>query len=50
MVETPIVPSSIHFSNGSGPINTDLQGLNSLQIMDAIIDYAGTIGFAGHPG
>ena len=44
MVETPIVPSSVHFSNGSGPINTDLQGLNSLQIMDAIIDYAGTIG------
>ena len=44
MVETPVVPSSVHFSNGSGPINTDLQGLNSLQIMDAIIDYAGTIG------
>ena len=25
-------------------INADLQGLNSLQIMDAIVDYAGTIG------
>jgi len=44
MVETPIVPSYISFSNASGPINTDLQGLNSLEIMDAIIDYAGTIG------
>jgi endoglucanase len=44
MVETPIVPSYVSFGNASGPINTDLQGLNSLQIMDAIIDYAGTIG------
>jgi len=44
MVETPIVPSYVSFSNASGPINTDLQGLNSLQIMDAIIDYAQTIG------
>jgi endoglucanase len=44
MVETPIVPSYVTFSNASGPVNTDLQGLNSLQIMDAIIDYAGTIG------
>ncbi|HTZ59776.1 MAG TPA: cellulase family glycosylhydrolase [Acidobacteriaceae bacterium] len=44
MVETPIVPSDISYSNSSGPINTDLQGLNSLQIMDAVIDYAGSIG------
>jgi endoglucanase len=44
MVETPIVPSLIDYTATSGPINTDLQGLNSLQIMDAIIDYAGTIG------
>jgi endoglucanase len=44
MVETPIVPSYVSFSNAGGPINTDLQGLNSLQIMDAIIDYAQTIG------
>ncbi len=44
MVEAPIVPPNINYSNGSGPINTDLNGLNSLQIMDAIIDYAGTIG------
>ena len=30
MVETPIVPSYINFSNAIGPINTDLKGLNSL--------------------
>ena len=44
MVEAPIIPSSIHYSNAGGAINTDLQGLNSLQIMDAIIAYAGQIG------
>jgi endoglucanase len=44
MVETPVVPSFISYTGPSGPINSDLQGLNSLQIMDAIIDYAGTIG------
>ncbi|HEY4051931.1 MAG TPA: cellulase family glycosylhydrolase, partial [Acidobacteriaceae bacterium] len=44
MVETPIVPSNIGYTGASGPINSDLQGLNSLQIMDAIIQYAGTIG------
>ena len=44
MVETPVVPSGISFANGSGPINTDLQGLNSLQVMDKIISAAGSIG------
>ncbi len=44
MVETPIVPSNISYSNGSGPINTDLRGLNSLQILDKIVAYAGQIG------
>jgi endoglucanase len=46
MVEYPIVPSSayIAFSNASGPINTDLQGLNSLEILDQIVAYAGQIG------
>ncbi len=44
MVESPIVPTNIHFSNASGPINSDLKGLDSLQIMDAIIAYAGQIG------
>jgi endoglucanase len=32
MVESPIIPSDISYSN-SGPINTDLQNLNSLQIL-----------------
>ena len=44
MVETPIVPSNISYHNASGPINTDLQGLNALQILDKIIAYAGQIG------
>ena len=44
MVETPIVPTAIQYSGVSGPINTDLKGLNSLQVMDAIVAYAGQIG------
>lgn len=44
MVETPVVPQNISFFNNSGPINTDLQGLNSLQILDKIISYAGQDG------
>lgn len=44
MVETPIIPSNISYTNSSGPINTALEGLNSLQIMDQIISYAGQIG------
>ncbi len=44
MVETPSVPGSISYSNGSGSINTDLQGLNSLQILDKIVAQAGTLG------
>ena len=44
MVESPIVPGYIHYSNSSGPINTDLQGLNSLEVLDAIITQAGKIG------
>ncbi|MET9613842.1 cellulase family glycosylhydrolase [Kitasatospora indigofera] len=30
--------------NTSGGMNADLQGLNSLQVMDKIVDYAGTTG------
>src|ERR1700757_4783900 len=44
MVESPVVPSSISFSNGSGPINTDLKGLNSLEVMDKVIGAAGSLG------
>ena len=43
VIERPIVPSNISYNNGS-PINTDLQGLNSLQIMDKIVAYAGQLG------
>ena len=35
---------NISYHNGSGPINTDLHGLNSLQILDKIVTYAGQIG------
>lgn len=35
------VPNSIDFSSGK---NTDLQGLNSLQVLDKIVNYAGSIG------
>src|SRR5580658_2150889 len=44
MVEDPIVPQNLSFYNGTGPINTDLKGLNSLQILDKIIAYAGEVG------
>ncbi len=44
MVESPVVPSNISFANGSGAINTDLKGLNSLQVMDKIISAAGAAG------
>lgn len=44
MVESPVVPSNISYNNGSGAINGDLKGLNSLQVMDKIIAYAGQIG------
>ena len=44
MVESPVVPSNISFANGGGPINSDLKGLNALQVMDKIISAAGAIG------
>jgi len=44
MVESPVLPSNISFANGSGPINTDLKGLNALQVMDKLISAAGAIG------
>ena len=43
MVESPIVPQNLSFYN-TGPINTDLSGLNSLQVLDKIIAYAGQAG------
>lgn len=44
MVEAPKVPANISFYGQSGPINTDLQGLTAVQIMDKIISYAGQDG------
>jgi endoglucanase len=44
MVESPIVPSSISFQNGTGPINADLEGLNALEVMDRVISAAGSLG------
>ncbi|AXC12943.1 Endo-1,4-beta-xylanase A precursor [Acidisarcina polymorpha] len=44
MVESPVIPSSIGYANSSGPINSELKGQNSLQIMDKVIAEAGTLG------
>ena len=44
MVEDPVVPSAISYYNSSGPINTDLEGLNSLQVLQKIVAYAGQEG------
>ena len=43
MVESNPVPTNLSFNNGS-PINTDLQGLTSLQVLDKIVAAAGAIG------
>src|SRR5215831_17815622 len=43
MVESNPTPTNISFNNGA-PINTDLQGLTSLQILDKIVTFAGSIG------
>jgi endoglucanase len=43
MIESPGVPT-ISFSNAAGPINGDLKGANSLQIMDKVIAEAGKLG------
>ena len=44
MVENPIIPSAIGFYNGAGEINADLTGLNTIEIMDKIVDAAGAAG------
>ena len=44
MVESPSTNLNISYYNSSGPINTDLQGLNSLQVLDKIVAQAGTLG------
>jgi endoglucanase len=44
IVESPRVPTKIAFANSNGKINQDLRNLNSLQIMDRIVDAAGEFG------
>lgn len=44
MVQSPIIPDDIQYNIGNYAINTDLKGLNSLQIMDKVVEYAGQIG------
>jgi endoglucanase len=46
VIETPTASSSLNISywNNFGPINTQLQGLNSLQVLDEIVRYATSIG------
>ena len=44
MVETPIVPQNLAFNNNSGPINSDLKGLNALQDLQKIVTAAGQAG------
>jgi endoglucanase len=44
MVEHPIVPEAISFDSDHGAINQPLRGLNSLQILDRVVEYAGSIG------
>ena len=43
MIEDPIVPQNLSFYN-TGPINTDLKGLNAVQDLEKIVDYAGQAG------
>ncbi len=44
IIEHPKVPSAIRFENETGPINADLEGLTSLQILDQIVFAAGELG------
>lgn len=45
MLENPRIPSQIAFSRNAKPINTELRGLNSLEVLDRVIDAAGQAGF-----
>lgn len=44
MIETPGTNLNIAYRSGGVPINADLRGLNSLQVLDRIVAYAGSIG------
>jgi endoglucanase len=43
-VESDPVPTNMGFYNSTGPINLDIKGLTSLQILDKIVGYAGQDG------
>jgi endoglucanase len=43
-IEHPIIPTQISYRRRLDSINSDLRGLNSLEILDQVIDYAGDIG------
>jgi len=44
MIESPGTSLDIADTNGEGPINTDLIGLNSMQVLDRIVAYSGSLG------
>ena len=44
MISDNVVPSAVSFNSSSGPINQDLRGLTSVEVMDKIVAYAGAIG------
>jgi len=44
MVETPMTVSNLSFTGSTGPINSDLKGLNALQALDKIVAAAGQLG------
>lgn len=44
MVEFASVPERVRFENPNGPINTDLRGLTSLEILDKIVIESGKLG------
>ena len=44
MIEKPATELNIAYTNHSGPINGELRGLNSMQVLDSIVAYAGEIG------
>ena len=44
MIEQPTIPTNIAFEGEQGGINTDLEGLDSMQILDHIVAAAGDLG------
>jgi len=44
MVETPTIAPNIAFTNKLGSINSDLRGLNSLEVLDRIVLHASRLG------